>query len=334
MSSRAQRVGVLVFDDMKLLDLAGPAEVFAEANKIGADYRVSLVSVDGRDVRTSMGLKLPVDSSAKSLESFDTMVVMGGEAFPAGEVTDELASAASRMSDRASRTASVCTGAFVLAAAGLLDGKRATTHWHHARELARRYPGIRVEPDAIVVEDGLTYTSAGVTAGIDLALAFVEEDFGVEVARGVARALVVYLRREGGQTQYSDSLIVPVRETSLLRGVVSAITADPAGEHTATSMAVLARVSPRHLSRLFRDEMAMTPSKYVELVRLDKAKTLLDMGHSVTRVAQDSGFVSSESLRRAFITHMSVPPSQYQRRFSSVRNSPAGNPPDGLTRTG
>ena len=316
MSSATHQVGILVFDDMKLLDLAGPAEVLAEANHFGADYRISLVSVDGQDVKTSMGLRIPVDSAATSHQPFDTMIVTGGEAFPAGEVTDDLASAALSLSDRASRTASICTGAFVLAAAGLLEGKRATTHWHHARELAKRYPGIRVEADAIVVEDGSTYSSAGVTAGIDLALTLLEQDEGAEVARAVARALVVYLRREGGQTQFSDSLIVPVGAESLLRDLVSAIKADPAGDHTSTSMAAFARVSPRHLSRLFRDEFSMTPGKYVELVRLEVAKSLLDLGHSVTRVAEDSGFVSSESLRRAFITHVSVPPSRYQHRFS------------------
>ncbi|QHC61000.1 DJ-1/PfpI family protein [Rathayibacter sp. VKM Ac-2760] len=319
MSNPIHRVGVLVFDGMKLLDLAGPTEVFGEANHFGADYRVGLVSVDGRDVRTSLGMRIPVDAAATSAEAFDTMIVTGGETFPANEVTDDLASAAFSMSHRASRTASICTGAFVLAAAGLLDGKRATTHWHHARELAKRYPSIQVEADAIVVQDGSTHSSAGVTAGIDLALTLLEQDEGVDVARQVARALVVYLRREGGQTQFADSLIVPVGEGSLLQGVVNAITADPAGEHTASSMAALARVSPRHLSRLFRDELSMSPSKYVELVRLDKAKSLLDMGHSVTRVAEDSGFVSSESLRRAFITHVSIPPSKYQHRFSSTR---------------
>ncbi|MBF4571903.1 DJ-1/PfpI family protein [Herbiconiux sp. VKM Ac-1786] len=318
MSSSGHRVALLVFDDMKLLDLAGPAEVFAEANHFGADYRMSMVSVDGRDVRTSMGMRIPVDFSAASRGSFDTVVVTGGEAFPAGEVTEALASAAVSMSERAARTASICTGAFVLAAAGLLDGKRATTHWHHTRELAQRYPGIRVQPDAIVVEDDATYTSAGVTAGIDLALTLLEQDEGAEVARGVARALVVYLRRDGGQTQFSDSLLAPVGEASLLRVVVSAVMADPSAQHTASSMAAIARVSPRHLSRLFNDELATTPGKYVEIVRVDKAKSLLDLGHTVTRVAQDSGFGTPESLRRAFIAHLSVPPSVYQRRFSSA----------------
>ena len=324
MPGHRQRVGLLVFDDMKLLDLAGPTEVFAEANHFGADYRISMVSVDGRDVRTSMGLRIPVDFSASTCGAFDTFLVAGGEAFPAGEVTDELASAAVDMSERATRTASICTGAFVLAAAGLLEGKRATTHWHHTRELAQRYPGTRVESDAIVVKDDSTYSSAGVTAGIDLALSLLEEDEGADVARDVARALVVYLRRDGGQAQFSDSLAIQIGPESLLRVVVDAITADPAGEHTAASLSALARVSPRHLSRLFRDELETTPGKYVELVRLDRAKSLLASGLSVTRVAEDSGFGTSESLRRAFISHMAVPPSRYRHRFATTTGRFAG----------
>lgn len=318
MSGRPHRVGLLVFDDMKLLDLAGPTEVFAEANHFGADYRISMVSVDGKDVRTSMGMRIAVDSSAATSSPFDTFVVTGGEAFPAGEVTEALASAAADLSAHASRTASICTGAFVLAAAGLLEGKRATTHWHHARELARRYPGTRVEADAIVVSDGTTHSSAGVSAGIDLALVLLEQDEGSDVARSVARSLVVYLRRDGGQAQFSDSLDRDVAATSLLRVVIDAITADPTAEYTAASLSAIARVSPRHLSRLFREELDTTPGKYIELVRLNLAKSLLASGLSVTRVAEDSGFRTSESLRRVFVSHLSVPPSRYRRRFSTT----------------
>ena len=195
MTPSPHTVGILVFDGMKLLDFAGPAEVFAEANNFGGDYRISMVSIDGRDVRTSMGLTLPVDLAATAAGSFDTVLVAGGEVFPAGPVSDGLASAAFELSQRATRTGSICTGAFVLAAAGLLEGKRATTHWQHAAELALRYPGIRVEPDAIFVKDDSTYSSAGVTAGIDLALALLEEDEGVELARNVAGRLSAARRR-------------------------------------------------------------------------------------------------------------------------------------------
>ena len=318
MTPAPQRVGMLVFDDMKLLDIAGPAEVFVEANKLGANYDICMVSADGRDVRTSMGLRIPVDHAAASAGRFDTVLVAGGEAFPAGRVTDELASATRDMARRATRTGSICTGAFVLAAAGLLEGKRATTHWNHTRELARRYPGIRVEPDAIVVKDDTTYSSAGVTAGIDLALTLLEEDRGIDVSRGVARALVVYLQREGGQSQFAASLAAPVPSSSLLHSVVAAINADPSADHTSARLAEIARVSTRHLSRLFHDELATTPAKYVELVRLDTAKSLLDAGLSVTAVAESSGFGTSESLRRAFVSHLSIPPSKYRARFAAA----------------
>ena len=318
MTPSPHTVGILVFDGMKLLDFAGPAEVFAEARHSGADYRISMVSTDGRDVRTSMGLVIPVDVAASQAGRFDTVLVAGGEVFPAGPVSDTLASAAFDLSQRATRTGSICTGAFVLAAAGLLDGKRATTHWQHARELALRYPGIRVEPDAIFVKDDSTYSSAGVTAGIDLALALLEEDGGIELARTVARSLVVYLQRDGGQAQFSGALVDPVPRASLLRTVIDVVNADPAAEYTAASLAEIARVSTRHLSRLFRDELSTTPGKYVELIRLDRAKELLDDGLSVTEAAESSGFGNPESLRRAFVTHLSIPPSKYRGRFSSA----------------
>ena len=309
---------------MKLLDMAGPADVFTEANVSGSDYQVSLVSTDGRDVRASMGMRIPVDFAASNAGSFDLVLVAGGAVFPAGPVADSLATAAFEMSAGAERTASICTGAFVLAAAGLLVGKRATTHWKHAGELARRYPGTRVEPDAIFVKDESTYSSAGVTAGIDLALALLEEDEGVEMARGVARSLVVYLQREGGQAQFAGSLIGQVAPASLLHPVISAVDADPSATYTLARLADIARVSPRHLTRLFRDELDTTAGKYIEQVRFEKAKSLLDAGLSVTEAAQNSGFGTSESLRRAFISHMSIPPSRYRGRFASTaRTVPA-----------
>jgi len=324
-NSAPQRVGILVFDDMKLLDIAGPAEVFAEANNLGANYQISMVSADGRDVRTSIGLRIPVEFAASSAGRFDTVLVAGGEAFPAREVSQSLASAALDLSSNASRTGSICTGAFVLAAAGMLDGKRATTHWNHARELARRYPRIRVDLDALFVKDDTTYSSAGVTAGIDLALALLEEDQGVEMSRGVARSLVVYLQREGGQAQFAEGLAAPVPPGSLLHSVIAAVNADPSADYTAARLAEIARVSTRHLSRLFHDELETTPAKYVELVRLDKAKSLLDTGLSVTAVAESSGFGTSESLRRAFVSHLSIPPSKYRARFAAAASPRSGS---------
>jgi transcriptional regulator GlxA family with amidase domain len=312
------RVGILVYDGVKLLDVAGPSEVFSEANRLGADYRLTLCSPDGKEVLSSTGMRIPVDRAADKDARFDTVLVAGGDVFPVRPVGDGLLSAVRNLSEHAARVSSICTGAFVLATAGLLEGRRATTHWKHTRVLARSFPEISVEPDAIFVKDGSLYTSAGVTAGIDLALALVEEDHGGELARSVAQSLVVFLQRPGGQSQFSPSLQGPRPQTPVLRRVFDAVAADPVGNHSVPRLAALAGVSPRHLSRLFQNEVGMTPAKYVELIRFDAAKSMLDAGHSVTAAAERAGFGSSESLRRAFIAHMGIPPHAYQQRFRSA----------------
>ena len=312
------RVGVLVFEGAKMLDIAGPSEVFAEASLSDADYRISMVSSDGKDVRTSIGMRIPVDDSAFSGARYDTVLVAGGEAFPSAPVGDELRDAAVHLAGHAGRIASICTGAFILGAAGLLDGKRATTHWKHTAELARRHRTTVVEPDAIFVKDHTTYSSAGVTAGIDLALALLEEDRGQDLTREVAQSLVVYMQRAGGQSQFSATLRGPGPRTPLLRRLVDQVKADPTRPYSVTSLAELASVSTRHLSRLFHEELDTTPAKYVELIRFDLAKAHLDAGHSVTLAAELSGFGTSEALRRAFISHLGISPLKYRRRFRTT----------------
>ncbi|GAA3127440.1 GlxA family transcriptional regulator [Streptosporangium carneum] len=316
----AHRVGILVFDGVKLLDVAGPSEVFSEANRLGAAYELVLCSPGGEQVVSSTGMRIPVDADAGDEETrFDTVLVMGGDVLPTRPVGVELLSAARRLAGHASRVSSVCTGAFILAAAGLLDGRRATTHWKHTRTLRRSYPEVTVEPDAIFVRDGSLYTSAGVTAGIDLALALLEDDHGDELARSVAQSLVVFLQRPGGQSQFSPSLRGPRPQTSVLRAVFDDVAADPAGDHSVSRLAARAGVSTRHLTRLFQGEVGMTPAKYVELIRLDAAKSMLDAGHSVTSAAERAGFGSSESLRRAFVNQVGVSPRAYRQRFRSSR---------------
>jgi transcriptional regulator GlxA family with amidase domain len=312
------RVGILVFDGVKLLDVAGPSEVFNEANLFGARYRLVLCSADGRDVASSTGMRISVDAAAAEVGPLHLALVAGGDVFPAHPVTAELAAAARVIAAHAQRTASICTGTFVLAAAGLLDGRRATTHWRHTDILARAHPAITVVPDAIYIEDGPVFSSAGVTAGIDLALALVERDYGAELARDVARSLVVFLQRPGGQSQFSPSLRAALPRTSPLRLLCDTVAADPAGDYSLPALAGLANVSPRHLTRLFRDELKTTPARYVELIRFDTAKDLLDAGHSVTDTAGRSGFGSPETLRRAFIQHLGVSPRSYQQRFRSA----------------
>lgn len=322
-AAASHRVGILVFDGMKMLDLAGPAEVFAEANLTGAHYEIGIVSADGRPARSSIGMTVPVDASAADGIRYDTVLIAGGEVFPSTPVGVELVDAARSLAAASGRIASICTGAFVLGAAGLLDRRRATTHWKHTAELARRHPSTRVEPDAIFVRDGSVYTSAGVTAGIDLALALLEADQGPDFARTVARSLVVYMQRAGGQSQFSASLQGPAPRTPLLRLVADTVTADPTADHSLTALATAVRVSPRQLIRLFHDELGTTPGRYVELIRFDMAKALLDAGHNATQAAALAGFPSYESLRRAFIRHLSLSPRKYQSRFATTRRDTA-----------
>ncbi|WP_053847112.1 GlxA family transcriptional regulator [Streptomyces sp. NRRL B-24085] len=317
------RVAFLVFDGVKMLDVSGPAEVLAEANTLGAQYSLRYASPSGDPVRTSIGTHLPVDSAAADLD-VDTLVVPGGDLLATEPVPSDLTEAVRKAHARTPRLVSICTGSFVLAAAGLLSGRRATTHWRHARLLARAHPDVHVDPDALFVEDGGIFTSAGVTAGIDLALSLVERDHGADLAREVARGLVMFMQRPGGQSQFSASLKGRVPRTPALRGATDLVSAQPALEHTAESLAALVGVSTRHLSRLFHTELGTTPAKYVEQVRLDHAKALLDAGHSVAESARAAGFGSAETLRRTFVTRLGVSPAHYRARFATTRSARPG----------
>ncbi|WP_065490747.1 GlxA family transcriptional regulator [Rhodococcus opacus] len=323
-SPHPHRVAVLVYDGVKLLDVAGPAEVFAEANLCGADYQIVLLSPTGADVASSIGIRVSVDGDAGSEPAPDTFLVAGGDIYPRTAISRDLVEATGTLATRSARVGSICTGAFILAAAGLLEGKRATTHWKVAHELAARHPTTLVEPDSIYVRDGTTYTSAGVSAGIDLALALVEEDHGPDLTRDVARRLVVYLQRAGGQSQFSAPLQGPPPRTPALRRIVDLVTADPAGKHSLAELAGHLNVSPRHLTRLFRTELSTTPARYVELVRFDMAKALLDQGHNATQAASLAGFPGYESLRRVFVRELSMSPAACQRRFGTAHRADAG----------
>jgi transcriptional regulator GlxA family with amidase domain len=307
-----------VYDGVTLLDVVGPAEVFKDANQFGADYRIVLLSPTGADVTSNLGIRVAVDGAISAEAAFDTFLVPGADRYPRAPVPRDLADAARMPAAVAGRVASVCTGAFVLAAAGLLEGKRATTHWQVTHELAARCPTCRVEPDAIYVRDGTTYTSAGVTAGIDLALALVEADHGPDVARQVARAMVVYMQRAGGQSQFSAPLHGPPPRSPTLRTVTDLVTANPRGDHSLDALAKHLSVSTRQLTRLFHDELSTTPARYVESIRFDQARALLDQGHTATRTATLAGFPSYESMRRVFARKLSISPTAYQRRFSTT----------------
>lgn len=313
-----RRVGILVFDGVKMFDFVGPAEVFVEANQCVDGYEVVLVSPDGRDVQTSIGARMAVEAAATDDGRFDTVVIPGSELPPSRFVTPELLAAACRLSSRTRRLASVCSGAFVVSSLGLLDGRRATTHWKFAADLARRFPAVAVEPDAIFVRDGNLYSSAGVAAGVDLALALVEEDHGADIARRVAQLLVVPMQRAGGQSQFSASLSGPLPRSPLVRKVVDTICADPGYPHTVQTLADHACVSGRHLTRLFRAELEHSPAEYVAFIRFGVARDLLHAGSTVTEAALAAGYGSSEALRSAFVTRLGISPRKYQQRFRST----------------
>jgi transcriptional regulator GlxA family with amidase domain len=319
-----RRVAILVYDGVTLLDVAGPAEAFATANRFGANYQIVLLSPAGEDVTSNLGFGISVNCAVSADPAPDTYLVPGADHFPRTPVPPDLAEAARVPATGARRVASICTGAFILASAGLLDGKRATTHWKVTAELAARCPTCRVEPDSIYVRDGSTYTSAGVTSGIDLALALIEEDHGPDLTREVARALVVYMQRSGGQSQFSAPLQGPPPQTPALRKITDLVTADPHGNYSLRELAKHLSVSTRHLTRLFNEELSTTPARFVENIRFEMARSLLDQGHNATQAAALAGFPSYESMRRVFATKLSISPAAYQRRFSTARRTNSG----------
>lgn len=313
-----REVVVVVFDGVKLLDAVGPAEVFAEANRFGAHYRLRFASVDGADVTTSIGAKFAVTERISDIEDVDTVLVAGGDGLVGRPIDPDLVDAVRSVAPTTRRLASICTGAFVLAQAGLLSGRRATTHWRHTRLLAKAFPDVTVDPDAIFVRDGDVFTSAGVSAGIDLALALVEMDHGSPLVRDVARSLVVYLKRAGGQSQFSVLVETSPPPQSVLTRVTDAITADPAGDHGVKALAAYAALSTRQLTRLFHAEMGTTPARYVESVRVDLGRAALDAGHGVGESARLAGFGSAETFRRVFVANLGVSPKAYRDRFRTA----------------
>jgi transcriptional regulator GlxA family with amidase domain len=314
---RTCRIALVVFDDVTLLDVSGPLEVLHQANRDDRRYEPVLVSPRGGSVTTSSGPTLAGTIAAADAGAFDTVLVAGADDL-VERVPDEVLTAVATLADQAGRVASVCTGAFVLAALGVLDGRRATTHWRHAQTLARRYPAVQVEPDALHIRDGKYVTSAGISAGIDLTLALVESDHGADVARGIAKELVVFLQRPGGQSQFSTAMATPPARSDPLRAVTAHVVADPAADHSLPAMAAYASVSSRHLTRLFQNEFHTTPGRWVERVRLDRAQQLLLDGHSITSAARLSGLGSDETLRRAFARHLNTTPTNYLRRFQAT----------------
>ena len=316
----ARNVLIVGFPDVQVLDVTGPGEVFSMADRLAPGvYEVSVRARTRQPLTTSGQLLVAPNGPLPARGTIDTLIVPGGlgtfEARRDAKLIDWIRSAAGR----SRRVASVCTGAFLLAEAGLLDGRRATTHWASGEALARSYPQVEVDTDPIFVRDGNVYTSAGVTAGMDLALALVEEDLGRDVALEVARWLVLFLKRPGGQSQFSAQLSSQLAERRPLRDLQAWIVEHPGEDLSVPALAERSHMSERNFARAFRREVGMTPGAYVEAVRVDRARMLLETSDlPVETVAAQCGFGTVETMRRAFARRLNVSPSDYRGRFRAA----------------
>jgi transcriptional regulator GlxA family with amidase domain len=314
----------VAFEQALLLDIAGPLQVFASARDLCAaaglpdPYRLSLVSPKGGEIATSSGLAVVTRRlGALRSEPIDTLIAVGGIGSRAAVNERALIRWLASRAGRARRVCSVCTGAFLLAEAGLLDGKRAVTHWWACDELARRYPRVTVEPDPIFLRDGKIWTSAGVTAGIDLALALVEEDLGRVMALRVARHLVVFLKRPGGQSQFSAMLESQARDDGGFAALHEWLAQHLADDLGVEALAARVGMSPRNFARVYAKRTGTTPAKAVEALRVDAARRALEgSAASIERIARVCGFGDEERLRRSFLRCLGVPPKQYRARFT------------------
>jgi transcriptional regulator GlxA family with amidase domain len=317
----ARRVVFVIFEGFHSLDLAGPYEVFQHASWLTAGYRCEIVAPVAGAVTTGSGL--PVHAGAGVLDAdtagVDTLVVAGGGGVDDARHDRALVGWVAGAAAGARRVTSVCSGVFLLAAAGLVAGRRVTTHWARADQLRRDHPDITVDCDPIFIRDGRVWTSAGVTAGIDLALALVEDDEGRAVAHQVARELVMFLRRPGSQSQFGVPLWSGQPSSEPIRAVLSAIHADPGAGHGLAELAERASLSLRHFQRKFTAEVGTPPGAYVERVRIEAAQRALAEGDEpVETIARHCGFGTGETLRRAFHRHTRIAPSDYRDRFRST----------------
>jgi transcriptional regulator GlxA family with amidase domain len=322
---KERHVVIVVFDGVQPLDAVGPHEVFAGAGRAAASvgraggYRVTLASRAGRMVRAESGLRLGTAPLPAEDEPIDTLVLAGGSGANAAAADDTLVAWIRATAPRCRRVATVCSGAFLGAAAGLLGGRRVTTHWARAQELRDAHPDLTVDPDPIYVRDGKVWSSAGVTAGIDLSLALVQDDLGVDVAQTVARWLVMFLHRPGGQTQFASPVWVPRAERSTVRAAQDLVEAAPGGDHSLPVLAAAAAMSVRHFTRVFTAEVGESPSRFVERTRVEAARRELETtGDTLDVVAVRCGLGSAETLRRIFQRHLAVSPDAYRRRFSAA----------------
>jgi transcriptional regulator GlxA family with amidase domain len=322
-----KRIVMVAFPDVQLLDVTGPLEVFGRTarwlvehgHRTDLAYTTEVVASRSGPLVSSSGVRLIAERAFTSVRgAVDTLLIAGGRGAQAAAGDTSLIAWLRRAAPRARRVASVCTGPFILGAAGLLDGRRATTHWDACDALSRRYPRIKVDPNPIFTRDGHIYTSAGVTTGMDLALAMVEDDLGRHVALQVARRLVMFLRRPGSQSQFSVNLSVQQADREPLRDLQGWIADRLSEDLSVGALAERVAMSPRHFARVFTEGVGATPARYVELLRVEAARRRLEeSSDSVDVIASTCGFGTAESMRRAFMKVIKVSPTAYRGRFSN-----------------
>jgi transcriptional regulator GlxA family with amidase domain len=327
-ATRTRRIGFLVYPNIEIIDLCGPLDAFVYADywarerkrpdELGYDVRV--IAPKPGPVKTMCGVDIVATHGLEDVtEGLDTLIVVGGIGVVQACDNPELVEWVKTMARGVRRLASVCTGAFLLAAAGLLTNRRVTTHWGYCEQLAAAYPSLRVDPNLIFVRDGNIYTSGGITSGIDLALALIEEDLGRDIPRFVAGTMVVFLRRPGGQTQFSPFLLSEAKNRHDIRQLQAWIIAHPAAEHTVGNLADRVAMSPRNFARFFQSETGTTPGKFVEQARVEAARCKLEQTVlPVDTIAEQCGFGNAERMRRTFQRLFQVSPHDYRARFRST----------------
>jgi transcriptional regulator GlxA family with amidase domain len=324
---KAKRIGLVGFDGAVAIDLAGPADAFAVANEADSDpkpsYEVMIIAPSSRPFRSYSGLEFKPQRTFNNAPFLDTLIVPGGSGIRKSYVNEAISAFIKARLGSTRRIASVCTGIYGLAATGLLAGRKVTTHWHYASNVARCFPNLQVNANAIFIKDGQFYTSGGATAGIDLALSLIEEDYGQRVSLMVARELVVYLKRSGGQEQYSEPLQFQAESVSRFSELTTWIHTHLNEDLSVEALAARACLCPRHFSRRFKTEVGTSPADFVERLRLDEARRRLSNGdNSVENVGLSVGFKSADAFRRAFERRLQINPRDYRRRFSTAGKAP------------
>lgn len=316
------RIGIIGYQQVNALDVVGPAEAFASAQRMNKGvpercYEISLIGLTTRPFTAESGIVFHPATTIDHTPAVDTVIVPGGCGLREPEINRKVVRWLAEQAPTARRIASVCTGIYGLAATGLLDGRGATTHWRFAADVAKRFGAVRFQPNALFIKDGKFYSSAGVTAGIDLALAMIEEDFGSKVALAAAREMVVYLKRSGGQDQYSEPLKFQAEAGDRFAELIAWMTNNPTAQMSVDALARRASLSPRQFFRRFKEQFGSSPAIFVETLRLNEARRRLTQADaSIENVAESVGFKDTDSFRRAFMRRFRVTPTKFRRNFA------------------